>query len=94
MAQRQRIEQPHLAAEPQHGVEVALIKTGQRQHVGEEQRVELARLQDARDVLVIVRLQEPVVGPRMPPHAVMVRRGAGQQESHQVHLAASHYGSP
>src|SRR5258708_3976564 len=55
--QRQRVEQAHLAAVAQHGVEITPAEIGERQHVGEEQGIQLAQLQHARDVFVIVGLQ-------------------------------------
>ena len=82
-----RIEEAHLAAAAQHGVEIAPVDVEQAERVGEEQAVELALLQHPRDVLVPGRVEEVVVGLGMPPHAMVVSGRPGLEERHQAHLA-------
>jgi hypothetical protein len=84
---RQRIEEAHLPAALQDGVEVAPVIVEQAQRVGEEQAVELALLQHPRDMLVPGRVEEIVVGLGMPPHAVVMSGRPGLEERHQAHLA-------
>src|SRR5262249_22171379 len=65
--------------------EAACVEMEDAEVVGEEQAVELAVLEHARDVLVPLGVEEVVVALRVAPHAVVMTRRPGLQKRHEVH---------
>ena len=93
--QQHRVEVPHLARAGHLSGEAALVGIEQRQHIDEEQRVELARLEDLRDALVAPRVQREIgVALRMAPGAVVVPGRPGDQVADEMHLPRRHQPAP
>ena len=64
----------------------AAVDPGHRQPIVEEHHVEAALFEGPPELGVVARVQEPVLGGRVPPGPGVDRRAPGLHEAHQGHL--------
>ena len=85
--ERDQVELDHADAVAHGFGMVVAVAVGHGQAVVEEGEVELARLERARDALVVVGGEEVLCRGRMPPRGRVVRAVLGLEKGHHRHLA-------